>query len=224
MKIYGINMNITNDDVTKYINGFYKPQSDELCGLRKEAEKQRVPIILKETESFLKFVIKAMRPERILEIGTAVGYSAAVFAMLGAEVITIEKSPEMAQTAVNNIRSLGLEKKITVLTGDGEEAIRENLKEELMFDMVFIDAAKSHYKRFLDAALPLCRENALIISDNVLLKGATASDAFDPNGRFKTNIKKMRQYLDYITAHPMLDTVILSCGDGLALSRYRKQV
>ena len=84
---------------------------------------------------------------------------------------------------------------------------------------VFIDAAKSHYKRFLDASLPFCHENTLIVSDNVLLKGATASDSLDIKGRFKTNIKRMRQYLDYIESHPRLDTVIISCGDGLALSR-----
>ena len=104
----------------------------------------------------------------------------------------------------------------------GEEVLK-SLKEKengLSFDMVFIDAAKSHYKRFMDAALPLCRSGAVIISDNVLLKGTTASDSLDPNRRFKTNIKRMREYLMYISDHPRLDTAIIACGDGLALSRY----
>ena len=86
----------------------------------------------------------------------------------------MEKSEEMAGIAAGNIKRLGLEEKVTILTGDGEEAIRQNMKKGDLFDMVFIDAAKSHYKRFLDASLPFCHENTLIVSDNVLLKGATA--------------------------------------------------
>lgn len=228
-------MNITNSDITAYINGFYKPENSCLSELRKMAEEDRVPIILKETESFLRFMTEAFKPERILEIGTAVGYSALFFARSGAEVVTVEKSEAMAETAKNNIKEAGLESKITVLTGDGEEVLKEllscaeNAEAESdggersescrgLFDMVFIDAAKSHYRRFLEAALPLCRDGALIISDNVLLKGATASDKYDPNGRFKTNIKNMRSYLKYIAERPDLKTSVIACGDGLALS------
>lgn len=214
-------MNITNDDITNYINGFYKPRSEYLNILRQKAEEARVPVILRETENFLGFLLKAFKPVKILEIGTAVGYSAAFFAQMGAEVVTVEKSPEMADIARENIKSSGFESKITILTGDGEEAIRQSLKEgDILFDMVFIDAAKSHYKRFLDAALPFCRDGALIVSDNVLLKGATAADKYDSSGRFKTNVRKMRQYLEYISGCPFLDTSIIACGDGLALSVY----
>ncbi len=215
-------MNITNDVVTEYINGFYKPIDSALCNLRKEAEEQRVPIILKETESFIKFLLDMIKPKSVLEIGTAVGYSAMVFARCGAEVVTIEKDENMAKAACENIKNAGLQSRIRVLTGDGEKAIISNFEGTgKKFDLVFIDAAKSHYKRFLDAALPFCHEGTLIISDNVLLKAATASDRYDPNGRFKTNIKNMRAFLRYITEHPDLETAVLSCGDGLALSRYK---
>lgn len=213
-------MNITNDAVTGYINGFYKPLTDDLRTLREKSEEEKVPIILKETESFLGFIIGMVKPKRILEIGAAVGYSSSFFAELGSRVVTVEKNPETAERAEKNIEALGYKDKITVLVGDGEEII-SSLDRDNKFDMVFIDAAKSHYKRFLDAALPLCKEGTIIISDNVLLKAATASDEFDPKGRFKTNIKNMRNYLSYISEHPDLDTVILSCGDGLALSRYK---
>lgn len=147
-----ISNNITNGEVTNYINGFYKPLNQQMEALRKSAEENHIPIILKETESFLEFVVKATTPRRILEIGTAVGYSAAFFACLGADVVTVEKSEEMAGIAAGNIKRLGLEEKVTILTGDGEEAIRQNMKKGDLFDMVFIDAAKSHYKRFLDAS------------------------------------------------------------------------
>ena len=96
-------MNITNELVTEYINGFYRPMTSELGELRDEAEAAKVPIILRETESFLNFITATVRPRKILEIGTAVGYSAQVFAMCGAEVVTIEKDEKMAQTAAHNI-------------------------------------------------------------------------------------------------------------------------
>ena len=102
-------MNITNEDVTNYINGFYKPQAAHLAALRQEAESAGVPVILRETENFLAFLLKAFKPARILEIGTAVGYSAIFFAQLGAEVVTVEKSPDMADTARENIKEAGFE-------------------------------------------------------------------------------------------------------------------
>lgn len=216
-------MNITNDLVTEYINGFYLPLDEELSELRKSAEERKVPVILRETESLLGFIFRFLKPERVLEIGTAVGYSAAFFIRSGAQkVVTIEKDIETAKEAERNISAMGLDHKISVMTGDGETVLREKLQGEDPFDLIFIDAAKSHYKRFLDASLPLCKKGALIISDNVLLKAATASDDFDPAGRFKPNIKNMRRYINYISQHPDLDTVILTCGDGIALSRYKK--
>ncbi len=202
-------MNITNELVTEYINGFYRPMTSELGELRDEAEAAKVPIILRETESFLNFITATVRPRKILEIGTAVGYSAQVFAMCGAEVVTIEKDEKMAQTAAHNIEKSPFAEKIKILVGDGEDIIRENFKIGLdCFDLVF-----------LDAALPLCKSGSLIISDNVLLKAATASDSYDPSGRFKTNIKNMRRYIEYIYSHPQLQTTVIACGDGLALSR-----
>lgn len=123
--------NITNDLVTDYINGFYAPLTDELGKLRVDSEEKNVPIILKETESFLKTFLGVIKPARILEIGCAVGYSAMFFAQLtGAEVYTIEKNFEMVETAVKNIESLGYAEKINVFEGDGEE-IAELLKKEV---------------------------------------------------------------------------------------------
>ncbi len=215
-------MNITNDSVTEYINGFYRPLDDFMQTLRIQAEEDSIPIILKETESFLGFLIRSEAPLKILEIGTATGYSAIFFAKLGADVFTVEIDENMAETARYNVSDAGLEDKVTVFTGDGEKVILETLIKERPFDMIFIDAAKSHYERFLEAALSVCRNGSLIISDNVLLKGTTASDEFCKTRRFRTNIKRMRGYLDHLSEREDLDTVILSCGDGLALSRYKK--
>jgi len=217
-------MNITNDLVNEYINGFYKAESDELESLRKEAEEKRVPIILKETETFLKTLLLLKKPVRILEIGAAVGYSSSFFAQVcpEAEIVTIEKDENIYITAARNIKNLGFEERIRVCQGDGEEVINQLITEGAKnFDFVFIDAAKSHYKRFLNAAVKVCCKDALIVSDNILMKGQTVSDKYDPYGRHKTNIRNMKEYLEYITSVEWLDTSLLACGDGLALSVYR---
>lgn len=216
--------NITNDIVTEYINSFYEPVSDELGRLRLESEAEKVPIILRETESFLRTFLSIMHPERILEIGCAVGYSAMFFsAVSGAEVVTIEKDPEMAAKASANIKRLCFEDKIRIIEGDGEEGIDGLFEQgEAPFDIVFIDAAKSHYKRFLEASWKLCRPGTIVISDNVLFKARIASDIYDPTGKHKTNIKKMREYVEFITSDPRLETTIIACGDGISVSKIKE--
>ena len=218
------NRNITNDIVTEYINRFYEPVSDELGMLRLESEAEKVPIILKETESFLRTFLSITKPKRILEIGCAVGYSAMFFAAVtGAEVVTVEKDHEMAEKAVENIKRLGYEESIRIIEADGEEGVNLLYEQgEAPFDVVFIDAAKSHYKRFLEASRKLCREGTVVISDNVLFKGRIASDIYDPTGKHKTNIKKMREYVDFITSDPRLETTIIACGDGISLSKIKE--
>ena len=218
------NRNITNDIVTGYINSFYEPVSDELGRLRLESEAEKVPIILRETESFLRTFLSIMHPERILEIGCAVGYSAMFFsAVSGAEVVTIEKDPEMAAKASANIKRLCFEDKIRIIEGDGEEGIDGLFEQgEAPFDIVFIDAAKSHYKRFLEASWKLCRPGTIVISDNVLFKARIASDIYDPTGKHKTNIKKMREYVEFITSDPRLETTIIACGDGISVSKIKE--
>lgn len=215
--------NITNDIVTEYINGFYQPASPELGTLRLEAEAEKVPIILKETESFLRVMLSITAPKRILEIGCAVGYSAMFFtAVTGAQVVTIEKDPEMAAKASANIKRLGYEDKIRIVEGDGEEGVHALFEQgEEPFDMVFIDAAKSHYKRFLEASWKLCRPGTVVISDNVLFKARIASDIYDPTGKHKTNIKKMREYVEFITSDPRMETSIIACGDGVSVSKIK---
>lgn len=215
--------NITNDIVTDYINGFYKPLTEELKQLREISEEEKVPIILKETESFFNTFLKITAPKRILEVGCAVGYSAMFFAELtGAEVYTIEKEHEVYLNARANVERMGYSDKVKVFEGDGEEVIRQLADENTEpFDFVFIDAAKSHYKRFLEAALPLCVKNAVIAADNVLFKARIADDIYDPTGKHKTNIKKMREFVSFINEDSQFDTCIMAVGDGLSISKLR---
>ena len=216
---------ITNPKVTGYLNRFYSPESQELMELRIGAEEAQIPIILRETEDFLNVLLSILQPERILEIGTAVGYSAAYFAKkTGAHVITIEKSEEMFRIAEENVKKLGLEDSIRLLPGDGEEEIKKLAEAgEKPFDFLFIDAAKSHYKRFLDAAMPLTHPGSVIVSDNVLFRGSVAEDEEHLDRRHKTNIRRLQEYMEYIYHHPALETSLIACGDGLAISRVREK-
>ena len=90
------------------------------------------------------------------------------------------------------------------------------------FDFIFVDAAKSHYKRFLEAALTVAADGALIISDNILMRGMTASDEFDTFRKHKTNIRKMREYVEFICTRSDLDTSLMAVGDGLAVTVYKR--
>ena len=211
---------ITNPQVTEYMNGFYKAASPELDALRRQAETDDVPIILKETEDYLNTLLAMVKPKRILEIGTAVGYSAAYFAVKsGAAVVTIEKGEDVHLTAKSNIEELGLSGQVRLYCGDGEEETLKLMEAgEEAFDLVFIDAAKSHYKRFLDAALKLSHPGTVIVADNVLFQAKTVSDEYDPSGKHKTNIRRLREFIEYVYDHPALETSLAACGDGLTIS------
>ena len=209
-------MNITNDKVTEYINGFYTAQTEALKKLRASAEEERIPIILKETEIYLVTMLNIIKPKSILEIGTAVGYSSMVFKEIAkdAKVISIEKDIDMYNMAKENIKSLGYD--VDLYQGDAREII-ESLEET--FDLVFIDASKSHYKQFFDMAEKRCKKGAIIISDNVLLKASTADASYDKHKRHRSNIKRMREYLNYLNEREDLSTALISCGDGLAITK-----
>lgn len=219
-------MNITNDIITAYIETLYKSENSKLKALRDFAEENRVPVILKDTEGLLLNLFRLKKPSRILEIGAAIGYSACRFAdECKCQVVTIESSREAYDIARSNIENLGFADRVEILYGDARqvmEELYENDKEvsdeALKFDVVFIDAAKSHYREFWDAAIPLCREEALIVCDNVLMKGMTASDEYDPRKKYKTSIRKMREFINYINNLDYADTCIIPVGDGVSIS------
>jgi predicted O-methyltransferase YrrM len=212
-------MNIINEKVVEYLDKFYKALSSELNELRIYAEENHIPVILKDTETLLISLLKVKKPKRILEIGTAIGYSASCFAEVcsGSEIVTIESNVDLKNAAEDNIKRLGYNNQITVLLGDAVEVLKE-IENSVKFEFVFIDAGKSHYKDFFDGALKICEEDAMIISDNVLLKAKTVSDEYDPHSKFKTNIKKMREFLVYVANIENIYTSVTPVGDGLAIS------
>ena len=216
-------MNITNEIISAYIDNLYVNENSKLEELREFAESRRVPIILKDTEKLLKVIMKLKEPARVLEIGTAVGYSSCVFAdCCGCTVITIESDEDSAKAARTNIENLGFGDLVEVKEGDARDVLLSLGKED-KFDILFIDAAKSHYREFWDLAMPLMNDESMVICDNVLMKGMTASDEYDERGRYKTSISRMREFIEYINGLDYADTAVLSVGHGVSISLIDKQ-
>ena len=228
-----IEMNITNEIVKEYTDSLYSSCSTPLNDLRVSAEADRVPVIMRDTEELITALFRLKKPERVLEIGAAVGYSSCCFAeKCGCRVTTVEADEKMYKTAVSNISRLGFDDRVEVLQGDARQVLHDRAGSgrytsadgEGVFDAVFIDAAKSHYRYFWDLSLPLCRKNALIVCDNVLMKGMTASDQYDVRKKYKTSIRKMRGFLEYITGSGYAKTCVLPVGDGVSISILEREL
>ncbi len=213
---------ITNSVITEYVDGLYTPASDALAQLRQEAEDGNLPIILKDTERTLAMLLLMNRPTRILEIGTLIGYSACFFAAVcgpDTEIVTMERDPEYVKKAEKNINLLGYQEQIRIVEGDARDTLQDL---DGIFDFVFIDAAKSHYREYWDKILPFCRAGSLIVCDNVLMRGSVVSEQYDSvPRRHRTSIRRMRAFLEHITGTDEADTAVTTVGDGLSISLIR---
>ncbi len=217
---------VINSKVKDYLEEKYQPVNAAMGSFRAMGERDMVPIILRETESILSVLLDMKKPKKILEIGTAIGYSASFFALTcpDAEIHTIEKEEASYRAACENVQKAGVGDRVHLYCGDGEEQIRAMAEAGVTsFDFIFIDAAKSHYQRFLDSALAVAEDGAIICSDNIMMHGMTVLPERDPKDKHRTNIRKMRDYLDFITGDPSLVTTLLPSGDGLAISVYHKK-
>lgn len=212
------------DDIREYINAFYEASCDELMALRLMAEEEYIPVIRRDTEMFLTSLLCVRKPKKILEIGTSIGYSAMYFSRIceDAQIYTIEKEEDILQIAKVNIEKFGISDRVHFLLGDGQEQCHKLADKGIDgFDFVLIDAAKSHYKRFIDAAIEICADDAIIISDDIWQRGVTVSEEYDKKAKHRTNGRRMNEYLEFITHVPYLDTSLLDIGDGLAFSVYK---
>lgn len=209
---------LINNLVDEYILDLFNNQNKDnfITELRDEAEKNNVPIITKDTERLMAVLLTMHQPKKMLEIGTAIGYSAICFTstLSNLEITTIEHSDKMYDIALSNIEKLNRSSRINVIKGDAREII-DNLNDT--YDMIFIDAAKGHYKLFFDRCLSKLSKSGVIISDNVLYKGMTASNEFLIK-RKRTIAKRMREYLKYISIRSDFETTVLPVGDGVAIS------
>ena len=192
---------------------------NKLNRIKQKALEEHIPIIMDDTlEVIANYLIK-MKPERILEIGTAVGYSAICFSKYLNEdgmIDTIERDEERIKEAKVNIKNMDLENKIHIYEGDAVE-ILPTLNEK--YDAIFIDAAKGKYPFFLKEALRMIKPTGIIFADNILYKGYVMSDYNKHKQR--TAVRNLREYIKEVSENPNLETEILEVGDGLAVSRIK---
>lgn len=192
----------------------------ELCNIKKKALEDKVPIIMDDTLEVIAKILGEIKPTKILEIGTAVGYSAICFSEYLQEdgkIDTIERDIERVKEARENIKKAEVEEKINIYEGDAVE-ILPTLDDK--YDVVFIDAAKGKYPFFLNQALRMIKPGGVIIADNVLYKGYVMSDYNKHKQR--TAVRNLREYIAEITNNENLETEILEVGDGLAISKIKR--
>ncbi len=209
---------IVEKRLVTYLNSLSSPNTPFLNKIEKEALSQQVPIIRKETQSLLKLLLAAQRPQRILEVGTAVGFSTILMCEYGPKgvmVTTIEKYEKRFPLAEDNFAASGYADQITFCKGDATEILADLGGS---FDFIFMDAAKGQYIHFLPHVLRLLTPGGMLVSDNVLQDGDVVQSRFAVTRRNRTIHSRMREYLYEITHTPELVTDILPVGDGVSVS------
>ncbi len=214
-------MMIENQRIAAYIQSLETGNTPWLEALEKQALAGDVPIIRREMQGLLKFLLAAKKPENILEVGTAIGFSALFMCEYNpvyCHVTTIEKYEKRIPIARENFKKVGKEEQITLLEGDAFDVLK-GLTES--YDFIFMDAAKGQYIHFLPQVLRLLKKDGILVSDNVLQEGDLIESKFAVTRRNRTIHARMREYLYELTHREELETVILPVGDGVTLSTWR---
>lgn len=209
---------IVDERIVTFINSLETENSEQLEAIEREALESFVPIIKKETQSLLKVLLSIQKPMRILEVGTAVGFSALLmseYAPPGCTITTIENYEKRIPVARENFRRMGKGNQITLIPGDAREVL-EQLEGE--FDFIFMDAAKGQYIYYLPQVLRLLADSGTLVSDNVLQEGEVIESRFAVERRNRTIHSRMREYLYILKHHDELITSIMPLGDGIAVS------
>lgn len=209
---------IIDERTAAFIDSLDQGNTEFLNELEKYALEMKVPIIRKSMQSLLKFLLQFSKPRNILEVGTAIGFSALLMSEYGpadCHITTIEKYEKRILLAKENFVRAGAQDRITLLEGDATEILQE-LKGT--YDLIFMDAAKGQYINFLPDLMRLLAPGGLLVSDNVLQDGDIVQSRFAVTRRNRTIHARMREYLYELKHHPGLETVILPVGDGATLS------
>lgn len=211
---------IVEPRLSDYLNSLETELPEPLARLEAYAQEHEVPIIRKEAQSLLRFFVELKRPKRILEVGTAIGFSAAFFSEYMPEdctVTTIEKVPMRIAEAEKNLAALKRSKDVTLLIGDAADVLAKLSEQGNTYDFVFMDAAKGQYLNFLSLLLPMLPPGALFITDNVLQEGSIIESKYSIARRDRTIHMRMREYLYELKHNEALTTSIVPVGDGMAL-------
>ncbi|WP_018931506.1 O-methyltransferase [Gracilibacillus lacisalsi] len=209
---------MNHTDVIKYLDTITPNQTGWGYQLEEEAEQNHVPIMDKQGIAFIQQLIRLHQPTKILEIGTAIGYSALrmLEAKSDAQIVSIERNQEMYDRAVKNIHAQNQEEHIDVIFGDALE-VDEKVAAKGPFQMIFIDAAKGQYRHFFEKYEQTLADKGMIVTDNVLFKGWVVTPEEAPK-RLQKLANKIDQYNQWLLQHPAYHTTILPVGDGVAIS------
>jgi len=208
---------VNEDYITSYIREITPQRTGLLRELEAYARENNVPIVEPEVGQLLTVLLKLHKPREILEVGTAIGYSALLMAhsLQGDwSITTMERNPQMIARARDNFKESDFEDRIRIIEGDARETFPHLTKE---YDLIFLDAAKGQYMEFLGYAKDLLKPGGLIVSDNVLYKGMVASDDLVVR-RKRTIVNRLREFLDYINNMQGYTSSVLPLGDGVALT------
>ncbi|WP_416149248.1 O-methyltransferase [Salipaludibacillus sp. HK11] len=208
------------DQTTAYIKSLLQERSEYIQEIEAYAQDHDIPIMeLDGMETMLQF-LRIQQPKLILEIGTAIGYSAIrmMHALPNARVISLERDQERALIAKKNVAKVSLQSRFDLIQGDALE-LAEEVENYGPFDVLFIDAAKGQYERFFSLYEPMVKEGGVIFSDNVLFKGMIASETEPDSRGLRAMVRKIRLYNENLMNNPRFDSMLLPVGDGLMISR-----
>lgn len=215
---------IVDERMVTYIRSLEVPESAVIEAIEQEALRDRVPIIRKEMQSFLKVLLMIKRPMRILEVGAAVGFSSILMSEYmpeGGHITTIENYDKRIPIARANFKRAGKEEQIDLIEGDALK-VMHGLEEP--YDLIFVDAAKGQYIHYLPEVMRLLGTDGVLVSDNVLQEGDIIESRFAVERRNRTIHSRMREYLYELKHHDQLQTSIIPLGDGVALSVKRSNI
>ena len=215
---------IVDERMVTYIRSLEVPESAVIEAIEQEALRDRVPIIRKEMQSFLKVLLMIKRPMRILEVGAAVGFSSILMSEYmpeGGHITTIENYDKRIPIARANFKRAGKEEQIDLIEGDALEVMHGL---EGPYDLIFVDAAKGQYIHYLPEVMRLRGTDGVLVSDNVLQEGDIIESRFAVERRNRTIHSRMREYLYELKHHDQLQTSIIPLGDGVALSVKRRDI
>ena len=212
---------IVDERLVTYINSLDTGNTPILDEIEREALASFVPIIRKEMQSFLKVLLSIKRPKRILEVGTAVGFSALCmreYLPKSSHITTIEKVEMRLKEAGKNLERLDEDDRITLLEGDAIEVLKELLIKEKSYDFIFMDAAKGQYLNFLPDVIALMADDAMLVSDNIFHDGDVLESRYAVLRRDRTIHGRMREYLQVLCEKEELETICLPIADGMTIS------
>ena len=214
--------NINYDYIENYLRDLKDIKDEKLLEMSKYAEENHVPIVERESEEFINFLISMKKPKKILELGTAIGYSSISFAKRNkciGKIDSVELKEEMVEIARKNISDVGLDEIIQVHNSDAYDFLVD-LEEK--YDLIFIDAAKGQYEKYFDSALKNLNEKGIILCDNVLFKGMIAEDSLVKRRKI-TIVKRLRKFLKDISSDERFISSVVPIGDGILLVRRKDE-